>query len=166
MLFFGRFFFNLEAYTDLLMDTDMAAGFEEYHHYAGNLDNTNLSKSLLEFVLYLIPMNYALISYNKMKPEFKFFTLCFTLAMILNGYLYSNLGRVLQFYHIYMIVLIPFLYQLWQENKKNLHYKLGWPLIAYMFLYCIYSFYNSMQHYLYCRWNDFQTTVFDAPMWM
>ena len=166
VLFLGRYFFNFSSYTDFLLNTDMAAGFAEYHHYADNLDTTNLSLSFFESILYLIPMNYALISYDRMKPEFKFFTLCFTLAMILNGYLYSNLGRILQFYHIYMIVLIPCLYQLLQENAKHLRNKLSRPLITYMLLYCIYSFYTSMQHYLYCRWNDFQTTIFDAPMWM
>lgn len=173
VLFIGRYFFSLEGYTDYFLTTDIVAGFEEYHQYADNLDTTNMSKSLLESILYLIPMNYALISYKRMKPEFKFFTLCFTLAMILNGYLFSNLGRTLQVYHIYMVVLIPYLVQLllneksvfYKENGSHLGIDIGKLAMAYMLLYSVYAFTQAMQGYLYCRWNDFQTTIFDAPMW-
>lgn len=167
VLFLGRFFFNAEILTDYILASEVAGMFNEhYYAYADNLGTENKAYSLLESVLYVIPMNYALISFNKMKPEFKFFTLAFTAAMILNGYFTSNLGRVLQFYHIYMIVLIPYLIELLVKEKNNIKARLRKPALAFMLCYSIFAFFQAMQGYLYCRWNDFQTTIFDAPMWM
>lgn len=166
ILFLGRFFFSLESYTDYFLSADMAAGFEDYYIYSENLETADKAYSLLETILYFIPMNYALLSYKKMKPEFKFFTLCFTLAMIMNGFLTSNLGRILQFYHIYMVVLIPYLVQMVRKETSKMYRQYSKPIMVYMLLYSTFAFYSAMQGYLYYRWNNLQTTIFDAPSWM
>lgn len=167
VLFLGRFFFSAGIFTDYILSSSIIESFDDhYFAYAENLDTEDIQYSLLESILYFIPMNYALISYKRMPMEFKFFTLSFTLAMILTGYFTSNLGRVLQFYHIYMVVLIPYLIQLSLGETSKVIKHLRVPLTTYMLLYSIYAFYSALQGYIYCRWNDLQITIFDASMWI
>lgn len=167
ILFLSRFSYSLSYIADDLLKSDLIGFINEYYlAYTRNLDTTEKEYSIFETILYFIPMNYAIISLDKMKGEFRFLSLVFVLAMILTGFFVSNLARVIQYYHIYMIVLIPYLCQLVMEIYWKKYKFFIIIIFPYMILYSIYAFVVAMQGYLYCRWQDFQTTIFDAPVWM
>ena len=108
IIFFARFFFNASVLQDtVLMYMDRFEIQDSYDSYISLMDSNKINLSLIEQPIYFMIMNAALFMYKRFNMPTRFFALCTILSITINGFLYGNLGRICQYYYIYMIVMVP-----------------------------------------------------------
>lgn len=165
-LYFSRFFIDFDDIMVISMfqsdDFDIA-GFESYLE---EFSNTDRSYSIVEQPLYFLIMNAAIWFYNELDTPHRFIAVCGMISIIGDGFVINTLARVLCYFNIYMIFLIPRLVECCEEHKTENSLIFVRSVYALLFMYGIFMFYKSQtQGIYYERWAHFQT-IFSAPNWM
>lgn len=166
LIFISRFFLNSSALQDtVLMYMDMYGIQDSYDSYISLMDSRIIKFSIIEQIIYLMIMNTALFMYNDFAMPSRFFALSTILSILLNGYLYGNLGRICQYYYIYLIVLVPIIVTTLPKTKYEIIKKYRKPIYTIVIMYVIYSFIRDIQHEYYNNWLNFRT-ILSAPEWI
>ena len=165
-LYFSRFFLNIDDIMVISMfqvdDFDIA-GFESYLE---EFSNTDRSYSLVEQPLYFLIMNAAIWFYNELDTPHRFFAICGILGIIGDGFVINTLSRILCYFNIYMLFLIPRLVECCEEHKTENSLIFVRAVYTLLILYGLFMFYKCQtQGEYYTRWADFKT-IFSAPHWM
>ena len=165
-LFFAlRFFVDASSLQILGMMFLGSSGVEDFDMYIEEIDAAE-SISKVYTPIFFVILNVILLTYDKMTPVMKFFALAFIVKIQFSSYLVGNIGRVLQYYHIYSILLIPYLVSLTKSWENEFVQRVRTPICMFSFILIIYDFIKFVTtNYCYERWQDF-TTVFEAPSWI
>lgn len=166
LLFFSRFFFNASELQDtVLMYMDMYGIEDAYDSYIDMMNSNYIKFSMIEQLLYFMIMNAALFLYKEFTVPKKFFALCTILSIVMGGFLYGNLGRICQYYYIYMIVLVPLIVATLPKTKFDKINKYQQPIYTLTIMYIIYAFIRDINMDYYTGWMDFKT-ILSAPTWI
>lgn len=165
IVFFARFFADVTSLqdwaTEFLGDISIQDTFSSYMTL---IDNSRVSLSVVEHSIFFIIMNGALFYYKHMNKAIKLFALCTIIAILGKGFLIGNLSRLLQYFYIYIIVLVPYLVIYCLQSKEKIIVNIRKPLLILMCLYCIYAINRELTHEHYHKWKNFKT-ILSAPEW-
>jgi hypothetical protein len=165
-LFFAlRFFIDistLQVYAMIFLEGTGVEGFDNYIDEIENADKLSRVYTPIFFIL----LNVILLMYHKMTSVMKFFALAFIIKIQFSSYLIGNIGRILQYYYIYSIFLIPYLVSLTKSWENEFVQRVRTPVCMLFFVLVIYDFIKYITtNFCYEKWQDF-TTVFEAPYWI
>lgn len=165
-LFFAlRFFIDITTLQVYAMMFLGSSGVEDFDMYIEEIENAE-SISKVYTPIFFVLLNVILLTYDKMTSVMKFFALAFIVKIQFYSYVTGNFGRVLQFYYIYSILLIPYLVSLTKSWENEFVQRVRTPVCMFFLILIIYDFIKYVTtNYCYERWQDF-TTVFEAPYWI
>lgn len=158
-----RFFdcsFLKDIFFVLLKISDVKA-FEEY---AADI-SLGATGSIVSMIFALFIIIALSLTYHIIPQNIRFFSLCVLAEYVFGGFFTSNLHRIMQYYYIYSIIAVPYVF----FSLKKSEYK---ELRNFSRVYCLlaivlytHSFYAVVtEQEIYNRWVNFQT-IFDAPLW-
>lgn len=165
-VFISRFFFNANALQDtILMYMDIYGIQDAYDSYINLMDSKYIKFSMIEQIIYLLIMNVSLFMYKEFTVPIRYFTLCTIFSIILSGFIYGNLGRICQYYYIYMIVIVPAIVTILPKMRYKVISKYKKPLYGIIIFYVIYSFIRDINMEYYNNWINFKT-ILSASEWI
>ncbi len=142
-----------------MMDNDNLTDFSQY---AGEI--AERSKSIVEQALYATLLFLLIQKFDYFNIKEKPIVLAVIIFISLQGYTMYTMTRVLFYYQVYSIYVIPLLAKkLLTDHKSN-------KLMVYVFFsillaYCIFSFERDIVHENFKNWANFKT-IFSAPLWI
>lgn len=166
LIFISRFFFDASVLQDtVLMYMDLYGIQDSFDSYIRLMDSKIIKFSIFEQIIYMMIMNAALFMYKKFTLPSRYFALCTVLSILMNGFLYGNLGRICQYYYIYLIVLVPIIVSTLPETNFKIIKKYSKPIYTIIIMYVVYSFMRDIHHEYYINWTNFKT-ILSAPEWI
>lgn len=184
--YFAKYFIDLSTYTDafavFLQDSSLSEGFEQYTTEL----NSNAGFSVFEQSFnYFFIAAIALLFHHLNKFE-KFFGLCFVFATIVQGYLTDTLLRIMQFFQIYTIFILPNIINyinykfrissiekyIYTKNLIKRESAIYQPIIKTIYtaliFFCIFSLIKNIYWANFDTWQGWQNfrTIFQAPFWI
>lgn len=166
-LFFARFFMNPESIIEsslLLVDDFELETFDSYLEEFSS--SSERSFSMIGQPLYWIIMNLSIWFYEELDKPHKLFAICGIIGIIGDGFVINTLSRILCYFNIYMILLVPRLVECCEEHKTMSNLLFMRAFFSILVVYDIFLFYKCQTESLYySNWVHFQT-IFSAPHWM
>ena len=148
--------------TDFLGDIAIQDSFSSYMTM---IDNSKVTFSVIEKSIYFIIMNGALFYYKDFKDNaIRFFAILVITTIIGKVYLYGNLSRALQYYYVYIILLVPHILIICLKSKEKFIVYFRKPILILICIYSIYAFNRELTHEHYYRWKNLKTII-TAPEW-
>ena len=165
LLFFSRFLFESSSLQEFFIMIYSKTSLEHFDGYIESLQTTeNLSK--INGIISFVFLNLTGLLYNRMKLSMRLFSCLLLFAIVFRPFMTGNLDRVFQYYQIYSIILIPYLFRLLSTSKYEIVKELSFPFGMFLFVLASYDLYKSVTtSYLWMRWLDF-TTIFSQPNWI
>lgn len=168
-LFLLRYFVDAQQYQFAIYlnwDKVDLEGMDFMGKYLDEIDNS--TGRTIVTIIELFFMNVFIYYYNKLGIMYRIFVLLWISNFILGGFLTGSIARVTLYFDIYLIFIIPKIFELMYEQfgKKNVIVNSIWMII---FAYFIFTFVKQMTNdtegYYYYRWNNFKTII-ESPEWI
>lgn len=166
-LFFIRFIIDASPFQRIANLIYASTGLDNFDKYIEEMEMEDHLSTIYN-ILFFVFMNLIIITFKYMSPFYRFASLAFMVKILFSPYMTGNIQRILQYFWIYSIVVIPYCFKLISDNKKQLKYlyTYRYPIVFLSLLLIIYDFVKIVStSYMYERWPNFKT-IFDAPRWM
>ena len=165
LFFLLRFFVDASSLQTLAFLYIGGVELEGFDNYIDEIDIAERISRVYTPIFFIF-MNVILLTYHKMTTIMKFFALALIVKIQFHSFLIGSIGRILQFYYIYSIILIPYVIQLMECSEYGIIKKSKRIVCVLSFLLIIYDFIkNVTTDMCYERWPDFHT-IFSAPVWL
>lgn len=162
VIFMLRFFVDVSSLQLFGLMYLESFGVEDFEEYIDEIENAENVSKVYTPILFVF-LNVILLTFHKMTSVMKFFALAFIIHIQFTTYMIGAIGRVLQYYYIYSIFLVPYLVSLTKTYEWEIVRKVCCVLF---FLLIVYDFIKYVTtDFCYERWTDFHT-IFEAPYWM
>lgn len=116
--------------------------------------------------IFFVLMNAILLVYGRMTRIMKFFALALIVKIQMHSFLGGNISRIMQFYYIFSIVVVPYIILLMKDSNNVIIRVIRKPFCVCALLLVIYDFIkNILTSFVYERWIDL-TTIFEADFWI
>lgn len=165
ILYCTRFFWDASILQQLSIYYYGALGLDHFDQYIEEISVVEKQPIVFNTIFFII-MNVILLTYHKLNPFMRFAALAMLVDCIFSAYLTGNIQRILQYYYIYSIVLIPNVFQVLNIERYSYFYVLRYSIATILLALISYDLYKVITtSFVYEKWNNF-TTIFEAPYWM
>jgi hypothetical protein len=165
ILFVLRFFVDISSLQLFGLMYLESSGVEGFDGYIDEIENAESVSKVYTPILFVF-LNVILLTFHKMTSVMKFFALAFIVQIQLTTYMIGAMGRVLQYYYIYSIFLVPYLVSLTKTYELKKVQIVRKVFCVLFFLLIVYDFIKYVTtDFCYERWTDFHT-IFEAPYWV
>jgi len=165
ILYCTRFFWDASILQQLSIYYYGALGLDHFDQYIEEISVVEKQPIVFNTIFFII-MNVILLTYHKLNPFMRFAALAMLVDCIFSAYLTGNIQRILQYYYIYSIVLIPNVFQVLNIERYSYFYVLRYSIATILLALISYDLHKVITtSFVYEKWNNF-TTIFEAPYWM